>query len=65
MIRQAVRYINTRCRTSASHYALIMWLFIEKKNVLTCVRSQLYTTTRIKVFFNFILKQHWLPIAVR
>lgn len=25
---------------------------------------QLYTKTREKVFFNFILKQHWIPIAV-
>lgn len=29
-----------------------------------CVLSQLYTKTREKVFFNFILKQHWIPIAV-
>lgn len=38
-------------------------IYGEKKFSLT-VLSQLYTKTREKVFFNFILKQHWIPIAV-
>lgn len=35
-----------------------------EKILLACVLSQLYTKTREKAFFNFILKQHWIPIAV-